>query len=73
MTQGDWPDREDAANEETVKLIFEHAKDSPSDQLRDSEQLDTKTMAVFTAATVPSASPRDFPKRAISCGLSRET
>lgn len=50
-TEEDWPDREDA-NDETVGLIYEHTKDSPSDQLRDSEQLDTKTTAVFAAATV---------------------
>jgi hypothetical protein len=73
VTEADWPDREDTNDEKTAKLIFEHAKDSPSDQLRDSEQLDTKTTAVFTAATVLSASPRDFPKGTISCGLSRET
>ncbi len=48
---GDWPDREDV-NDETVALIYEHTKDSPSDQLHDSEQLDTKTTAVFAAATV---------------------
>lgn len=47
----DWPDR-DNANDATVELIYEHTKDSPSDQLHDSEQLDTKTTAVFAAATV---------------------
>ncbi len=47
----DWPDREDA-KDDTVALIYEHAKDSPSDQLHDLEQLDTKTTAVFAAATV---------------------
>jgi hypothetical protein len=50
-SDGDWPDRDDV-NDETVGLIYEHTKDSPSDQLHDSEQLDTKTTAVFAAATV---------------------
>lgn len=36
----------------TVELIFDHTKDGPGDQLRDSEQLDTKATAVFAAATV---------------------
>ncbi len=49
--EGDWPDRDDA-DDATVELIYEHTKDSPSDQLHDSEQLDTKTTAVFAAATV---------------------
>jgi hypothetical protein len=71
VTEGDWSDREDA-DDETVNLIFEHAKDSPSDQLRDSEQLDTKTTAIFAAATVPWTSPQNLPKGTISCGLSRE-
>ena len=50
-SRDDWPDCE-GANDKTVELIYEHTKDSPSDQLHDSEQLDTKTTAVFAAATV---------------------
>lgn len=45
------PDVPDA-DSGTVELIFEHTKDGPGDQLRDSEQLDTKATAVFAAATV---------------------
>lgn len=60
-SRGDWPDREDA-NDKTVELIYEHTKDSPSDQLHDSEQLDTKTTAVFAAATVAISLAVRFPK-----------
>lgn len=45
-------DSDPPPDEDTVKLILEHIRGAPGEQLHDSEQLDTKMTAVFAGATV---------------------
>ena len=49
-------------HEGTLDLIYEHTKEAPSLQLKDSEQLDTKINAVFAAATIALGLASRLPK-----------